>query len=620
MKRTMMVPRAKEERFFDTKSSLSSNVEFTADNYTDKIGKLFELFIPEIKWTNSKNGTIDIKHSDSIIKEGYTLTVKNNKVEITYSDYLGIRNAIASLTNLIKNDFTVCECEIYDYPKSSHRGLMIDLGRGVEKFEKIKEDLILAAKSKMNIFHFHFYDDIGCGLQLKSLPESCILKDAYSYEQISQLVELCDVLALEIIPEFDLPAHASTLLKVIDEMVCVTGKEILSKWCACAGSEKTYEVYESVIDEITRLFPGKYLHIGNDEISWDDIPRRNMFCEWEICSRCREYMKKNNIADRRDLYYHLITRVYDMAKKRGRTLIIWSDQIDTNREVKLPRDIIFQFWRVAAEGRGPHENCSMNHQLKLGYKVVNSVAGNTYVHMDGYMSSENIKDWCWDKEPYSDDEFKENILGSELCIWEYPEYRMPHYPYVLPSAIVLMGDKLWNKDSLPYSDEYGEAMTKTIIGFKTPDKFNVFKAIGDVLPPRNHLRIYKKNVTISDEEIGKILDTLDSLRGNTRADIYKECIEEGLKIYQNWENAKSKFNVGDEITVKVARIFSSCVAAEIIPGVNGFILLSEIPEGEDGKPLYKFQVGQEIDVKIAQANWDAMNVILSVQTSLSAEK
>jgi len=341
------------------------------------------------------------------------------------------------------------------------------------------------------------------------------------------LIDLCNVLALQIIPGFDLPAHQPTILEAFDEMVCVTGKETPSNWCACAGSKKTYEVYEAVIDELTQLFPGNYFHVGGDELYIEDSPWRNLFCEWEICSRCKEYMNQNNIQDRREMYYHVMTRVYDMLKKRGRTMIMWSDQVDTNKEVKLPRDIIFQFWRVAGEGRGPRENCSLNHQLKLGYKVINADFPNTYIVVEEHMNSEQLKKWHIDKEPYIDKEFKENIWGSELCVWDYPIKRRAHYAYSLPSAMVLMGDKLWNNDNLPYSDEYEAAVTKTIIGLKTPDGFNVFKAIGDVLPPRSDLKIYKDKITISEEEIKEIVDTLDTLKGNIRADAYKKCIKEG---------------------------------------------------------------------------------------------
>lgn len=527
MKMTKMVPRAKSEKIFATKSFLASEVTFTADQYVEKIQELLQYLIPEIKWAQEPNGMVTIHYCEKLEREGYTLKIQDGKIEITYSDYSGVRNAFASLANMIRDDFSVYECDIHDYPKCSYRGIMLDIGRDVENPDKLKEDLILAAKSKMNYLHLNMHDDKGSGIRLKSLPECCYVQNAYSYEQVAQLVEWCDVLALEIIPGFDLPAHQPSLAAVFDEMVCVTGKEVPSKWCACAGSEKTYEVYEAVIEELTQLFPGKYFHVGGDELYIEDAPQRNLFCEWENCSRCKEYMLKNNISDRVDMYYHLMTRVHDMLQKRGKTMIMWSDQVDTNREVKLPRDIIFEFWRVAGVGRGPRENCSLNHQLQLGYQIINADYPNTYIDDERQMNSTRIQNWNIQEEPYCDEEWKDNIWGSELCVWNYPVKRRAYHAWVLPSAMVLMGDKLWNHDCLPYSDEYEAALTRTILGIKTPEGFNVFKAIGDVLPPRSDLKIYKDKVTISEEERNEILDTLDALRGNIRADVYKQCIEEG---------------------------------------------------------------------------------------------
>ena len=527
MEKIKMVPRAKAEKIFDKRLFLTSGMEFTADRYAEKTKKLLQYLIPEIEWVQGQNAAFSIRYCETMEAEGYTLNIRDGKIEVLYSDYAGIRNAIASLANLIREDLSVNECEIHDYPKCSYRGIMLDMGRDVEGTEKLEEDLILAAKSKMNYLHFNLHDDEGSGIRLKCLPECCYVKDAYSYEQVAWLAELCDILGLEIIPGFDLPAHQPSLAAVFEEMVCVTGKEVPSKWCACAGSEKTYEVYEAVIEELTQLFPGKYFHVGGDELYIEDAPKRNLFCEWESCSRCKKYMLKNHISDRVDMYYHLMTRVYEMLKKRGKTMILWSDQVDTNREVKLPRDMIFEFWRVAGEGRGPRENCSMNHQLQLGYKVINADFPNTYIDNERQMNSERIKSWNIQEEPYCEEALKDNIWGSELCVWNYPVKRRAYHAWVLPSATVLMGDKLWNHDILPYSEDYEAAVTRTILGRKSPEGFNVFKAIGDVLPPRSDLKIYKDKVTISEAERNEILNTLEALGGNSRAEVYKMCIEEG---------------------------------------------------------------------------------------------
>ena len=183
----------------------------------------------------------------------------------------------------------------------------------------------------------------------------------------------------------------------------------------------------------------------------------------------------------------------------------------------------------------------MNAQLKAGYKVINSHYPNTYVDIEQYINSEKLKNWSPFNEPESDEEYKESIIGSELSVWEYGNHsKYSHYFWSLPSAIVLMGDKLWNGDSLPYSEEYSRSLTRTVLGQSTPEGFNVYPCFGDIIPPRSDERIYKDKITIGKEEINNTLSILLSMKGNFRADSYYEAITKGI-------NQNGEFEVNESL-------------------------------------------------------------------------
>lgn len=534
-----MVPRAKKEKFSGRTIPFSRILTFKADNYSDKIEKLIKYLIPGSVSGYSKEGIIDISFSEELKKEEYILNVKDGKIEIKYFDYSGIRNGLASLSNIVSGEFEIPECEIYDYPLCDYRGILIDMGRGVEDIKRFKEDLILCAKAKLNVLHYHFYDALGSGIKLESFPESMCFDNAYSLEEVKELIEFCDVLGLEIIPEFDIPAHAFSLLRAFPQLKCDTDNENQTDWVACAGTEELYEIYDRVIAEIAKIFPGKFFHVGGDEIEFADKPELGRLCHWNECKKCRAYMEKNNIKDRQDLWYNVLSRVYDMIKKHNKTMVMWSDQLDCNRPIPVPKDVVMQFWRVAGEGRGPFENCSMNAQLRAGFKVINSYFPETYVDMEQYMNPEKLKNWYWDKSPESDEDVKENIIGTEMCAWEYGNHtRYSHYAYSLPSAIILMGDKFWNKDSLNLSEEYEKLVTRTVIGIDTPAGLNVYKCIGDILPPRSDDKIYKDKITCSKEEIYKTVETLKKIK-STYALSYANCITEGMALEGETEKVES---------------------------------------------------------------------------------
>ena len=226
--------------------------------------------------------------------------------------------------------------------------------------------------------HLHLSDSLGVSVKLDCLPEECCLENYYSKEQMQEVVKLAEALGLEIIPEFDMPGHSTALVRCSSDIVCIVDGVENTHWTTCAGSEETYKFYEKIINELCDLFPSKYFHIGGDELEFADVPKLNAICHWEQCPKCRKKCEEENLKDRQELYYYFINRIYEIVKKTGRQMIMWSDQIDCMRPADLPKDILMQFWRVAAPGRGPFEGCSLNAQLKMGYQIINSHFPETY--------------------------------------------------------------------------------------------------------------------------------------------------------------------------------------------------------------------------------------------------
>ena len=467
--------------------------------------------------------------------EEYRLEVKEGGIYIEYFSYLGLRNAAATIAMTAEatdEGFYIKTATIEDYPVLSHRGIMLDLARGIKNYEMVCADAVLAAKSKMNYLHLHLFDSIGVCMELDSMPEKCRLEGYYTKEQMKELIKLGDVLGLELIPEFDMPAHATKLPSVVSEISCDIPEDVENtNWTVCPSTEATYKFYEAVINELVELFPSKYFHIGADELEFLDLPELKQTCHWHLCSKCKKLMEQEGFTTKQELYYYFILKIYEIVKKTGRTMVMWSDQIDCDRECPLPRDIIMHFWRVAAEGRGPTKNCSMNALLKMGYKVINSHYPETYNCAESYMSAKSLRDWRWDERPECDEELKKNVFGSELCVWEYGnEVGYYHYYRTLAPTTVIMGDKLWNGVDIDYTEEYETALTRAVLGAHTPKGLNIFKCFGSVLPPRCKEFAYYDDIRCTKEEIKETLSLLESMKtteyGNKkRAEAYIESLK-----------------------------------------------------------------------------------------------
>lgn len=519
---------------------------YVKDDLYTKAHALISLFLP--RFTFAKGGEdADIVCSERggfDTPESYALKIFNNKVHIEYQSYLGLRNAFATLSLKVRQNgenVIIEDTDITESPACSHRGIMLDLARGVMPIERLFFDMTLAAKSKFNVLHLHLSDSKGIAIELDCLPEEMRLDGYYTKEQVAKLIAHADILGLEIIPEYDMPAHSQKILSLFGELECDSAKADEIKWTICAGTEKTYDLYKAIIKEMSQMFQGsKYFHIGGDELEFADLtPPRN--CHWSECKKCADMMRRNSLLDRQELVYYFFNRINKYVNECNKQMIMWSDQIDCTRQKGLDDNIIMQFWRVAGRGRGPHEGCSLEGQLKYGYTVINSYYPNTYVDIERYATPQKIAEWRWDEIPEVSDEYKAQIVGSELCAWEYGnKEHYSHYDYSLPSAIVLFGDKLWYGHKKAYGVNNGISITRAVLGSATPEGLNVFEATGSIIPKRiskpgeDYVPCYLDKVTCGRKKIEQIIAALSDESLYTdgdkmRADFYRQCAEFTLK-------------------------------------------------------------------------------------------
>ena len=513
-KRVMMIPRAKLADTLGGNVNLPLHLTLSADCFAEKAAKLLPLLLPQCSVSVAEQGILRAVRKEELTPEAYTITAESGVVRIGYKDYAGLRNALAAFSQLVRlteGGFTMPAVKISDAPAVPYRGVMLDIARGVKRFDQFCSEMILMAKARMNVLHIHLSDGQGLGICLDSAPEAMRLPGAYTKAQVRKLVELADILGLELIPEYDMPAHSNSLLKALPELRCsVDPEEYTSLWTVCAGKETVFRLFEKIIAEVCELFPGKYFHMGGDELDFADVPKINQRCYWDLCPDCRKRMEEEGLADRSELYYYFVKRIHAMVSAHGRTMVMWSEQMDGSKEELLPKDIVMQFWRTAGKGRGPVHSCSMAEQLEKGYKVINSYYPQTYIDVESYLSEEKLRAWRWDLIPECSAEEAKGIVGTELCCWEYGnEAGYPHYWASLPSGIVMMADKLWNGDELPDTREYSEALTRAVLGIGVPKYFNIWPCFGGRIPPRtSKFNIYEDTVTATKIEREEVLAVL----------------------------------------------------------------------------------------------------------------
>jgi len=84
-----------------------------------------------------------------------------------------------------------------------------------------------------------------------------------------------------------------------------------------------------------------------------------------------------------------------------------------------------------------------------------------------------------------------------------------------------------------------------------------------------------------------------------------------------WEIFKSKYEVGSVVTVKVVGMTTFGAFAQILPGVDGLIHISQIADHRVEKPQDELQIGQEVEVKITNVDYDTKKISLSIRALLA---
>ncbi|MDO5978103.1 beta-N-acetylhexosaminidase [Flavivirga spongiicola] len=336
--------------------------------------------------------------------ESYQLTVLSSQIILTAKTDIGILRGLETLLQLsanTKTEYFFHGVTIKDSPRFTWRGLMIDVARHYQPLNVLKRNLDAMAAVKMNVFHWHLCDDQGFRVEVKALPKLHQLGSDgqyYTHNQIKEIVNYASNLGIRVVPEFDVPGHASAILTAYPE---IGSKDITYKIERRAGvfdptldptNDKTYQVIDALFSEISQLFPDKYFHIGGDE---------NKGKHWDENIKIQNFKKKKGFKTNHELQTYFNIKIQDILKKNNRTMMGWDEIFQPN----LPKDVVIHSWRG---------NEAMLKSAKLGYKTI--LSKGYYIDLLESIKTHYSTEPIPNNHDLSEDQVK-NILGGEATMW-----------------------------------------------------------------------------------------------------------------------------------------------------------------------------------------------------------
>ncbi|MBP7460073.1 MAG: family 20 glycosylhydrolase [Candidatus Delongbacteria bacterium] len=388
------------------------DLEMYATRILRRLGGKTGLFFPQAYVRKSDQPdtpsmVIEFKRSGKTVlheEESYLLTVTDQAITLKAETSFGIMRGLETLVQLLDADssgYFFPGCWIQDKPRFPWRGLMIDVCRNFLPMDVILRNLDGMAMLKMNVLHLHLSEDQGFRIESKSFPKLHQLGSDglyFSQSQIREIVRYAEARGIRVVPEFDMPGHATSWLVAYPELASAPGPyTICRRWGVQdpvfnPASEKTYRFLEKFIREMATLFPDAYFHIGGDE---------NNGQHWSANAEIQQFMKKHNIPDNHALQAYFNQRILKILTQCGKKMVGWDEILHPD----MPTSIVVHSWR------GPQ------YMMESAQKGYNGILSNGYyVDLIQPAHFHYLNDPVPPKAELKPEELA-RILGGEATMW-----------------------------------------------------------------------------------------------------------------------------------------------------------------------------------------------------------
>ncbi len=320
----------------------------------------------------SKNAISLVNTNGNAPKGTYTLESTSNGVAIKGANEEGVFYGVQSLIQLLpiqkSSSLSIPAVSIQDQPRFVYRGMHLDEGRHFFGMDFVKKYIDFIAMYKLNTFHWHLTEDQGWRIEIKKYPKLTTVggfRNAniigrypgkgsnntryggfYTQAQIKEIVKYATDRFVTIIPEIEMPGHASAAIAAYPELSCFPNEstpaiptmhsaatlEALKKpgtkivqetWGVFddvfVPSDNTFTFLQNVLDEVMALFPSTYIHIGGDE-----CPKES----WKRSEFCQKLIKEKGLKDEHGLQSYFIGRIEKYLNSKGRQIIGWDEILE----------------------------------------------------------------------------------------------------------------------------------------------------------------------------------------------------------------------------------------------------------------------------------------------------
>jgi len=434
---------------------------FTCEN--EELQTLGQTFLEIANGVNLPDFTLSI--DPALENEEYVLNSKKGSVKISGGSKAGVWWGLQTALQIISQSTDKFPgLIIKDKPAFAYRGAHFDVCRHFFTIDEVKRFIDMVNLHKVNVLHWHLTEDQGWRIEIKQFPKltevGSVRKETvvghqgsnqgydktphggfYTQEEMKEIVAYAAARQMVVIPELEIPGHASAALAAYPEYGC-TGKgyEVQPNFgifeeIFCAGNPKTLDFIYKVLDEMCEIFPSEYIHIGGDE-----SPR----AAWEKCPKCQALMKEMGYTSEAQLQSYLINNAEKHLNEKGRKIIGWDEILEGG----VTQTATVMSWRGTEGGITA---------AKMGNPVIMSPT--TYFYLDYYQTQDPEANGeplaiggylplakCYEFDPFEglNEEEQKNIKGIQANLWTEYIPTFTHVEHMELPRIVALAEIAWS--------------------------------------------------------------------------------------------------------------------------------------------------------------------------------
>ena len=428
---------------------------------------------------------IDLKIQPSPDVYGsYELVTSEKQVAITAADSAGLFNGLVTLLQLYKsatllNDKLVLpQLVIHDHPRFGWRGFMLDESRHFFGKQTVKELLDWMAFYKLNRFHWHLSDSQGWRLEIKKYPlltsvggkgnftDSLADATYYSQEDIREIVTYAKDRFITIIPEIDMPGHATAATRAYP---ILSGGDAPNYpgFTFDPAKDETYTYLTNILKEIRVLFPYGIIHLGGDEVAFG-------IAAWKNNPGVSTLMAANQFTDLNQVEHYFLRRMADSVLRFSNDIMCWDEAVSAG----LPVSKTYVSW-----WRQNHPE-SLDEAISKGYKVV--LCPRLPLYLDFVQDSAHTSGRKWDKTKFNsyldlyhfpensiaaDVSDKTNILGLQGNLWTETVVSKRRLQYLIFPRMASLAEAGWTAGKAKNDSQYNTRLKAHLLLY---DKSNIY--------------------------------------------------------------------------------------------------------------------------------------------------